>query len=51
MNNGPNKKSWFTGVVKIHVDPTPIRLIISQNDTKSENDFVIIKLSCDPMSE
>ena len=51
MKSVYHKKSWRTNAVQIHVDPPPIPLIKSKNDSKAEHDSVKIKLSRDTTSE
>ena len=50
MKNVLDKKVWRTGAVQIHVDPTPIPLTKSNNDTKAGHYCVKIKLRRDPTS-
>ena len=40
MKNVSHKESWNRGSVQIHVNPLPIPLIKSNNDTKFDNDCV-----------
>ena len=51
MNNVSHKNKCNQGAVQMHVDPPPIQLIKSNNDTKSDKDCVKIKLCRYPMSE
>ena len=51
MKNVFHNKSLRTGAVQIHVEPSPITLIIINNDAKSEKDWVKIKFCRDPTSE
>ena len=51
MNSYYNKKSWSTGVVKIHVEPPPIPKIKNNPDLKTERNYVKIKLGRNPNSE
>ena len=51
MKNGFHKKSWHTVAVQFHVQPSPINLIKSSNDTKLKKYFLEIKLCRDPKSE
>ena len=51
MDNVSHLKIWRTGAVQIHVEPSPITMIKSKNDTKSEKDCVKIKLCGNPTSE
>ena len=40
MKNVLYKKIWNRGAVQMHVDPPPITLIKSKNDTKLDKDDV-----------
>ena len=44
MKNVYHKEIWRTGAVQIHMEPHPIPVIKSNNDKKSENDSIKIKL-------
>ena len=46
-----NNKIWHTGAAQIHVEPHPIPLIKSKNDTKAKKYCVKIKLRRDNTSE
>ena len=51
MKNISQDKSWIISAVKIHVEPPPIPLIKTNNDLKTESDYVRIKLCRNPTSE
>ena len=51
MKKISRKKSCRTGEIHNHVEPPPIPLIKSKNDSKAEHDSVKIKLSRDTTSE
>ena len=50
MKESLHKKIWSRGALKMHLDPTPVPLIISKNDTKMDKDCVKIKSCRDPTS-
>ena len=50
MKNIYNNKSWRTGAVQIHFQPSPIPSIKSNNDTIVENNGMKVKSSRYPTS-
>ena len=51
LNKYPQKNNWNADKVQLHMEPSPITLIKSKNDDKSDKYFGKIKLHRDPMSE
>ena len=50
MKNVSHKKIWISGMTQVHVDPPLIPLIKGKYDSKSDKDFVKLKLHRDPTS-
>ena len=44
IKNISHKKKWNAGTIQMHMDPSPIPLIKSNNGEKSDKDCVKIKL-------
>ena len=51
MKNVFHHNNWNRGAVQLHVEPPPIPLIESRNDTKTDKYFVKIKFCRDPTSK
>ena len=51
MKNVFHNKKWNAGKVQMHVEPLPITLIKSKNNTKSDKYCVQIKLHREPTSQ